>query len=144
MPRKPLPIATLKLRGSKWAALREKAEGSPQTLPVCEPVASKPTHPEAAAHWTRLVPVLLESGVLTAADGDALARLCVIYAAFDKLQAIELGSPEWSKLFLKLNTAATALEACFGMHPANRVKLAKAKPESPRDALDEKKARFLK
>jgi P27 family predicted phage terminase small subunit len=42
---------------------------------------------EAAAEWKRIVPVLEKMGVLTIADGKALAAYCSVYAQWIKAEA---------------------------------------------------------
>ena len=72
------------------------AEGNPGRLPINEneptPEQAVPHKPkilkgEALAEWNRIVPVLQEMGVLTKADGVALANYCLAWARLCSAQA---------------------------------------------------------
>ena len=62
--------------------LRERVDLSKADVPRC------PEHPDERARkeWRRLVPVLQRMGVLTEADGLALANLCQTYSTLIRAQ----------------------------------------------------------
>jgi P27 family predicted phage terminase small subunit len=71
-------------------------EGNPSHRPLNlnepRPLVGEPTIPahlnkDARKEWRRLVPILLQMGVLTVADGGQLGNLCVVYSTMSRAQA---------------------------------------------------------
>lgn len=80
---KPTPTAILKKRGS-WRA--DVNPDEPQVEPG-EPPQPKWLSQGGKKAWTELVPLLLGAGVLTPADGHALARYCELRVRWESLNA---------------------------------------------------------
>ncbi len=114
---------------------------------ITAPDAGAPPAPawlsdQARAEWDSLVPVLLELGTLTAADGHALALLADALATYRFLSAelMRTGATVPTKDGVKANPAGALAgdawrRACrmmleFGLTPAARNRVA-APPESP-------------
>jgi P27 family predicted phage terminase small subunit len=104
--------------------------------------------PVAMATWQRLSEILWSMGVLTIADGEALATLCEVHAAEQscllELRATgptihtELGgvkpNPAGS-LYRSLAGLKATLMSEFGLTPSSRTKVA-APRETPKDELE--------
>lgn len=81
MGRTPKTPHELRLAGSWRAGEREKA--APRFEPG-RPVKPAMLDDGASAHWDRLCPILESMGVLTVADGMALALLCDTWSRYEK------------------------------------------------------------
>lgn len=103
--------------------------------------------PVAVAKWNEFVPILLELGTLTTADGEALATLCEVYAAAQacllELRAdgpvmkTDLGGVKPNPagpLYRGLVSLQTSLMSEFGLTPSSRVRLG-GKEEKPTDEV---------
>jgi len=137
----PTPTEVLKLRGS-W---RSNRPGEPQPKKG-EPDRPDWLSPEAQAAWGQIVPVLMQMGVLTKADGNALARYCELWVEWRQCcqHTLEHGltfplknkdgdvisqqvSPEATQRN-KLSVELRRLEDAFGLTPAARARI-KVEPE---------------
>jgi len=77
--RKPIPTAVKELRGNPGH--RPLGDREPQPK-VGEPPMPSGLSRYAKQAWKRMVPILLDMGVLTVADGDALMLYCEAYASW--------------------------------------------------------------
>jgi len=135
---KPTPTALLKLRGSRLAAEREANEPK-----VGRGRPAMPTWlmPAAKAIWRHVSAELEQMGLLTTADGDALARYCQTLARWVRAQRIiarrgetfatktTAGHPTIKLrpevgLVKGLAVELAKLEASFGLTPSARASLA--------------------
>lgn len=82
--RKPLPKATLALRGSKYAKSRP---GEP-TPPEGSPVKPGWLQGVASETWDRLIPILADAGVLSPLYADFLSMFCLAVEDLRKAEAI--------------------------------------------------------
>jgi len=105
--------------------------------------------PVAVEKWDELVPILVQLGTLTTADGEALATLCEVYAATQacllELRAsgpvmrTDLGGVKPNPagpLYRGLVSLQTSLMGEFGLTPSSRVRLG-GKEEKPADEVEE-------
>jgi P27 family predicted phage terminase small subunit len=105
--------------------------------------------PVAVEKWNELVPILVQLGTLTAADGEALATLCEVYAATQacllELRATgpvmrtDLGGVKPNPagpLYRGLVSLQTSLMGEFGLTPSSRVRLG-GKEEKPADEVED-------
>jgi P27 family predicted phage terminase small subunit len=105
--------------------------------------------PLAVGKWNEFVPLLLELGTLTVADGEALATLCEVYAATQacllELRATgpvmrtDLGGVKPNPagpLYRSLVALQASLMGEFGLTPTSRTRLG-AKEEKPTDEVEE-------
>lgn len=90
---RPTPTALLKARGSWRAKARTNEPMAERTTPE---MPSMIMDEVAIAMWDRIIPVLDDMGVITIADGNAIARYCTIYAKWFR-----------SEMFLKSKTNLT-------------------------------------
>jgi phage terminase small subunit len=77
--RKPIPTAVKELRGNPGHRPLDDREPQPK---VGEPPMPSGLSRYAKQAWKRMVPILLDMGVLTVADGDALMLYCEAYASW--------------------------------------------------------------
>lgn len=147
MPRKPQPAAVKKLLGNPGKRRIKPdlpsppgAPPMPKRLLVDSPAVEK---------WNELVPLLLELGTLTLADGEALATLCEVYSASQacllELRAsgpvmkTDLGGVKPNPagpLYRSLAALVVSLMGEFGLTPTSRVRLG-GKEEKPTDEVEE-------
>lgn len=139
--RTPTPI--LKARGS-WLADTAERKNEPQ-LTVGSPAKPKFLSPIASAEWEAIVSELVPSGVLTKADGPALAALSESYAemvaACEGLAAIKTKRIRWA-VGRKRAAISEFLKAAaqFGMTPAARSRVQAIKEA---DGGSDKKAKYF-
>lgn len=81
--RKPKPTALKKLEGNPGKRPLNEMEPVPPTLPLRCP---KYLLPEAQKEWRRLAPILMNMGLLTAADAVPFAGYCQAYARWREAQ----------------------------------------------------------
>jgi P27 family predicted phage terminase small subunit len=147
--RKPKPTALKLVQGNPGKRALNTAEPQPQRgIPECPDWLS----PLAKEHWIEIAPRLDELGVLTLADGHALALLCETFAEYRKARAdvVKHGATYWStsedgsKLKRANPNVAIASDAAkryrgllaeFGLTPSSRTKVSTA-PNSEVDPLD--------
>lgn len=148
----PTPTAILKLHGSKHA----NRPGEPKPRKGAPRCPSQLSQAEKAA-WKQLVAVLKETKVLTVADGNALARYCVMWCEWWKCDAfvkkygisfaikrvVDRGKPTETTEIMgfqpfpeltqrnKLSVELRRLEAEFGLTPAARARIQVGVTESP-------------
>lgn len=137
--RKPKPTALRKLTGNAGKRpLNRKEPSAPADVPSCPPHLDR----EAAAEWGRIVKILGQMGLLSAADKAALAIYCQSWAtmvaaqlAVRKKGAI-VNSPNGFRIqnpYLSVaNSAAKQLAKMlgeFGLTPASRSRV--HVPEKP-------------
>jgi P27 family predicted phage terminase small subunit len=145
--RRPTPASVKKLAGNPG-----KRKIRPD-LPA--PAGSPPmpkrllVEPLAVEKWNEFVPLLLEIGTLTLADGEALATLCEVYAASQacllELRATgpvmrtDLGGVKPNPagpLYRGLVSLQASLMGEFGLTPTSRTRLG-AKQEKPTDEVED-------
>lgn len=146
---KKTPTAVLKMTGS-W-----RANGRPDSQ---EPAEMPPPPSWLAGRvlevWKELAPVLLQKGVLTVRDRNALARYCQLWhrwrqaeefidtygstytitkteKATGKEKVVNTKAHPQARLALALNTLLEKLEADFGMNPAARADILTPKDKAP-------------
>ena len=134
-PRKPTP--TLRLAGSWRGEARAKTEPTP---PAGEPERPDWLDADGREAWDRLLPILMDMRILTAADGAALALLCDTWARYRKASRMLAdfgdvytvknpdGSPRmirrspYSAIQAELARILRGQLAEFGLTPASRSK----------------------
>lgn len=147
---KPKPKQMLKLSGSTW--VNETRSGRADEVEVEPGEPKMPTWVRgrrAKYQWRRLVKELLEIGVITSVDGEALARLCMTYVRYvDALEVLakegdvfinSKGDPirsPYSRIVEALNKDLIKLETEFGLTPSSRVRV----PVTERKKKDANKA----
>lgn len=82
--RKPVPTAVKKLRGNPGHRALNKQEPKP---PEGRPQRPSFLTKDAKKAWKTLVPILEEMGVLSTADGNALAGMCQCYSRWKQAEA---------------------------------------------------------
>jgi P27 family predicted phage terminase small subunit len=128
MSNRPKPTALKKLLGNPGK--RKIADSEPK------PAAGVPEMPTlsraAAAEWKRIVPLLMSLGILTVADGPALAIYCAAFARWQQAErqlarSPNLASDKARRLFSiaeKSMKLAKSVLIEFGLTPASRPRLA--------------------
>jgi len=100
------------------------------------PAPPLPLDPAALAFWTRHAGRLTAAGLLTAADTDSFAALCVTWSKLSAVAAAEPSEENYRLMiqFVNLLKQYQALAKQFGLLPRDR-KAAKldAEPPPPRD-----------
>jgi len=142
----PKPAALKKLEGTYRA---DRDAGGSLTPPPAVPERPSWFDKDARAEWDRVVPQLVELGVLTGLDGGALERYCVAHAnwlqAQKRLQKVgpivktPFGPQKNPDLKIALDERAAAKQLAqeLGLSPSARSRVKapeKAKPED--DAAD--------
>jgi P27 family predicted phage terminase small subunit len=150
--RRPKPTALKKLMGNPG---KRKLNEKEPVVPKGIPEMPRFLNTEGRAEWRRIVPILLDMGVLTVADGKALAAYCSAYAQLAKAEAAieKYGlicatavDPDTGVVELKINPAVRIKSDAmrhlksflieFGLTPAARSRLKiNTNPDAP-DALD--------
>jgi P27 family predicted phage terminase small subunit len=105
-------------------------ENEPQPKPG-EPEMPKLSR-QASKEWKRIVPILMKLGILTVADGPALAMYCAAWARWQQAEQQLSGSRDLtSDKSRKLNSIADksmkfakSMLVEFGLTPASRPRLA--------------------
>ena len=121
--------------------------------PQPRPVAPKcPAHldKEAKREWRRMVPILLRMGVLTEADGHALASLCLAYSTLVRAQlklnesGLLMKTPsgylQQSPLISIINGAIEIINRIsreFGLTPASRSRLQASAPQDDAQRIED-------
>lgn len=82
--------------------------------------------------WKDKAPGLIEQGVLTVWDREALGRYCVLFAQFVYLSKMS-GRDVLSEL-RQLNVQISKLEAEFGLTPASRTRIKGTPPKQEEEA----------
>ena len=131
--RKPKPTPLKILEGSK---IRGTTINEPKPTPGAPPMPERlKVDPVASAKWVELCDVLVPLGVLTVADGEALATLCEVHSA-EQACLLELrasGAVKESDRGYKTNPAGplyrslvgqkAALLCEFGLTPSSRTRV---------------------
>lgn len=145
--RKPQPAAVKRLLGNPG---KRKIHGDLPATPGAPPMPARLlVEPSAVEKWNELVPLLLNLGTLTVADGEALATLCEVYAAAQacllELRATgpvmrtDLGGVKPNPagpLYRGLVSLQASLMNEFGLTPTSRARLG-GKEEKPADEVEE-------
>jgi P27 family predicted phage terminase small subunit len=145
------PTALKKLLGNPG---KRKLNNAEPVAPKGVPEMPKFLNGEARAEWRRIIPILINMGVLTVADGKALGAYCSAYSQLVKAEAAieKFGlicatlDQETGVAELKVNPAVRVKSDAlrhmksflleFGLTPASRSKLKiNANADTP-DALD--------
>lgn len=145
--RKPMPAAAKRLLGNPGK--RRIKDDLPATPGVPAMPPRLLVEPAAVEKWQELVPLLLQLGTLTVADGEALATLCEVYAAAQacllELRAsgpvmrTDLGGVKPNPagpLYRGLVSLQASLMNEFGLTPTSRARLG-GKEEKPADEVEE-------
>lgn len=145
--RKPMPAAAKRLLGNPGK--RKIKDDLPATPGAPAMPARLLVEPAAVEKWHELVPLLLQLGTLTVADGEALATLCEVYAAAQacllELRAsgpvmrTDLGGVKPNPagpLYRGLVSLQASLMNEFGLTPTSRARLG-GKEEKPADEVEE-------
>ena len=145
--RRPTPASVKKLAGNPG----KRKIRTDLPAPVGSPPMPKRllVEPLAVEKWNEFVPLLLELGTLTLADGEALATLCEVYAASQacllELRATgpvmrtDLGGVKPNPagpLYRGLVSLQASLMGEFGLTPTSRTRLG-AKQEKPTDEVED-------
>lgn len=120
-PRKPTKLKLVEGNPGKRRLPAEGEEWEPGG--EAEPSAGVMRDAAALAVWDELAPMLMDAGLLTAADGRAFSALCLLTADFDARPA---GFPA-SKI-----AQLRGLYTDFGLTPSARARLP-ARPPEPED-----------
>jgi len=141
--RRPKPTAIKKNEGNPGKRKLSKLEPRPAQG---EPDRPKHLVGEAKREWERIVPELLDMGVLTKVDRVALCAYCQCYAdwcaakkevkKFGRILKAPSGYPVVNPSIGIANTAMREMRAFlieFGLTPASRTRL---KVEKPEDGVD--------
>ena len=145
--RKPQPAAVKRLLGNPG---KRKIKDDLPATPGAPPMPARLlVEPAAVEKWNELVPLLLQLGTLTVADGEALATLCEVYAAAQacllELRATgpvmrtDLGGIKPNPagpLYRGLVSLQASLMNEFGLTPTSRARLG-GKEEKPADEVEE-------
>ena len=138
----PIPLEIAEARGSRSAKPRKKLE---PTISVGVPHAPKWLPEEAKKERKRVVPLLVEMGVLTKADKTSLTAYCLLWQEFadisrqiqeegryDPMDRTGLSAKQ--RLIREVYTQLRQYVTEFGLSPAARAKLQiKATKESERN-----------
>lgn len=123
---KKTPTAVLENRGS-W---RAKVRGGEPRPKVSYPPCPEWMSPIAADIWNKLVPDLVNLGVMTELDSFSFGRYCT-YAV---LWLAELGSDDRKETTLeKYANQLSKIEREFGLTPSSRASLSVKEPEEKKD-----------
>lgn len=134
MPTPRKPTATLKLEGTYQAAWHGDRSGEPQ--PTGEPEMPAGLPRESQAFWRRVVPQLVATGVATAVDQDALARMAIWYAEGEKLLRVKKRDPKWIYRFQAADKNLRDYMARFGLTPVDRTRIDVTRKESSDPAAE--------
>jgi P27 family predicted phage terminase small subunit len=113
----------------------------PPVQPDSNPLRKAPAPPKhlsasARAEWKRIIPGLIERGIITRADLGGIEDLCVMRGlAHDYAEALRT-DPLNKVLFGMLNRAtqtAKQLSAEYGLSPVSRARVGSAAPEDDDD-----------
>lgn len=93
---------------------------------------------QAAAFWERHYARLVERGILTDADLDTYALLCITWEKLVGLQAVAAGPDNYREMvqFVNLNKQYQSLAKQFGLMPRDR-KAGKGMDDGPSQKKDE-------
>jgi len=144
---KPQPASVKKLLGNPGKRkIRPDLPAPPGAPPMPKRLMVEPV---AVEKWQELVPLLLNLGTLTLADGEALATLCEVYAATQacllELRAsgpvmhTDLGGVKPNPagpLYRGLVSLQASLMSEFGLTPSSRVRLG-GKEEKQSDEVED-------
>jgi P27 family predicted phage terminase small subunit len=146
--RRPIPT---KLKIARGTLRKDRQRADEPDLPRGMPAMPErlAVDPIAVAQWHELSKALFDSGVLTTADGEALATLCEVHSAEQacllELRATgptihtDLGgvkpNPAGS-LYRSLAALKGNLLSEFGLTPSSRSKVGTSKDDTPKDDLE--------
>lgn len=144
---KPQPAAVKRLLGNPGKRpIRPDLPAPAGTPPMPQRLMVEPV---AVEKWNETVPILLELGTLTMADGEALATLCEVYAATQacllELRAsgpvmkTDLGGVKPNPagpLYRSLVALQASLMSEFGLTPTSRARLG-GNEKKPTDEVEE-------
>lgn len=153
---RPMPTAFRLIRGTDKPSRINQQEAQPQgDYPTCPDWLS----PAAKAKWAETAPRMIECGLLTSLDGDALAAYCTAFAIWqqaqmdaDKISAIDPvthgvmtrtanGTPIQSPMLGAVNSLrreVSRLAAELGLTPAGRTAIKVDRPAGARSSLEAK------
>jgi P27 family predicted phage terminase small subunit len=142
----PQPTAFKVLNGNPGKRALPTAEPKPD---LAEPFMPAWLDAEARAEWRRIVPILLNMGVLTIADGAALACYCQAYSRLGQaLKELEDGSTFVSPKTMveHAKPAVQVVQQCmvtikafcqeFGMTPSARSRMTVASDEKEKGGME--------
>lgn len=144
---KPQPAAIKRMLGNPGKRAIKPDLPAPAGTPPMP--ARLMVEPAAVDKWNELVPLLLNLGTLTLADGEALATLCEVYAATQScllelraagpVMRTDLGGVKPNPagpLYRSLVALQASLMGEFGLTPSSRTRLS-GKEEKPADEVEE-------
>ena len=130
---KKTPTKILKNRGS-WRAGLRGGEPAPDPSKPAKPVWVK--RGQGLVYWNRVVKLLSEMGVLTAADGFALGMYCVYLQLWVKeMESAIRSEPDLQRYANQVHKG----EKAFGLTPADRAGLVVEKKP-----VEDSKAKYFK
>lgn len=153
---KPKPKQMLKLAGSTW--VNETRSGRADEVMIEPTMPTMPdwvTSDRAKVHWEFLVGELMDVGVLSSVDAEALARLCVTYDRY--INALQILAKEGdvcmnakgvpmrspiSRVVESLNKDLIKLEGEFGLTPSSRTRVPITERKSVNKEKEEKESYF--
>ena len=147
----PQPTRLRVLQGNPGKRALPKNEPHPRDVaPVCPDWLDE----EAKAEWARVSPILEDLGLLTEADGTALAGYCQAYATWRRATAVlqskgyVVNTPSGYKqqrpevaIAMKSMVLVKVFCAEFGMTPSSRSRIDLPGPEQDVDPLDALRSR---
>jgi P27 family predicted phage terminase small subunit len=143
----PQPTALKVLNGNPGKRALPKDEPKPDPA---EPFMPPFLDQDARAEWRRIVPILLKMGVLTVADGAALASYCETYSTYTHaLKVIEEEGMSFQSpktMVEHLRPEVGIVQQCrvhikafcqeFGMTPSARSRMTVANNEKEKDGME--------
>jgi phage terminase small subunit len=131
MGRPPTPTALKLLNGSAKAHPGRINRDEPMPAIGAEPPDYLPTRGPARRAWERLAPMLTRLRILTEADADALAAVCLSLAEY---LAAKQHKDQWRRAADAQRRCIAGL-ATFGLDPQARIKV-KVLPPTEKDPLE--------
>lgn len=152
---KPTPTEILKARGSKYA--KERTDANAPLFPPGSPSCPSGLPREGKAEWRRIVPQLLEAGLLSVANRAALAAYCQAWADWQEAEAklkkegkvLTAASGykyvhPWVAIARNARAETVQLAATFGMTRSSAGKVQRDTVAEPDEPKEKDKGRFFK
>lgn len=136
------PTKLLDKRGA-WRA-KERTKTEPQHVPG-KPKCPASFKGQARREWNAIVKLLDSAGVLTIADGPALARYCKGWVKWLEMSADESPDPEYKRLDkeIRLSESLLKFEIQYGMTPASRPNIHRLRDKPAHGNAAKGKERFF-
>lgn len=143
---RPLPTALKVVRGTNRPSRTNKSEAQP---PIDAPDCPDCLDADAKREWGRLVPLLLDQGLLTRIDLAALAGYCALFARWQKAEQMisengetvvtpngSLQVSPWLSIAARSLAELRKFAAEFGLSPASRSKVVATRKPNNSDGWD--------